>query len=59
MSHDVSPGSRVRYRVLALAVLLVEITYLDRVCLSLTTMRNCLKDSGRTSKCLSSRGQAK
>ncbi|MGH9768231.1 MAG: MFS transporter [Blastocatellia bacterium] len=29
-------GSRVRYRVLALAVLLAAITYLDRVCISLT-----------------------
>jgi ACS family glucarate transporter-like MFS transporter len=30
------PGSRVRHRVLALAVLLAAITYLDRVCISLT-----------------------
>jgi ACS family glucarate transporter-like MFS transporter len=31
-----SGGSRVRYRVLAFAVLLAAITYLDRVCISLT-----------------------
>jgi MFS transporter, ACS family, glucarate transporter len=33
---NLSPASRVRYRVLALAVLLAAITYLDRVCISLT-----------------------
>src|SRR5215210_8289612 len=35
-SQYANPGSRVRYRVLALAVLLAGITYLDRVCISLT-----------------------
>ena len=36
LSPDASSRSRVRYRVLALAVLLAGITYLDRVCISLT-----------------------
>ena len=36
LSQDASLGSRVRYRVLTLAVLLAGITYLDRVCISLT-----------------------
>lgn len=36
LSLDSRGGSRVRYRVLTLAVLLAGITYLDRVCISLT-----------------------
>src|SRR5262245_16172608 len=36
LSQVASLGSRVRYRVLGLAVLLAGITYLDRVCISLT-----------------------
>lgn len=36
LSPAASPASRVRHRVLALAVLLAGITYLDRVCISLT-----------------------
>ncbi|HEX9001818.1 MAG TPA: MFS transporter [Blastocatellia bacterium] len=36
LSQDATPASRIRYRVLALAVLLAGITYLDRVCISLT-----------------------
>lgn len=36
LTQDTDPISRVRYRVLALAVLLAGITYLDRVCISLT-----------------------
>lgn len=36
LSQADSPVSRVRHRVLALAVLLAGITYLDRVCISLT-----------------------
>lgn len=35
-SSGARAGSRVRYRVLALAVLLAAITYLDRICISLT-----------------------
>jgi ACS family glucarate transporter-like MFS transporter len=36
LSQGVNAASRVRYRVLALAVLLAGITYLDRVCIALT-----------------------
>jgi MFS transporter, ACS family, glucarate transporter len=36
LPQSTSPFTRVRYRVLALAVLLAAITYLDRVCISLT-----------------------
>lgn len=36
IAEAVNTNSRVRYRVLALAVLLAAITYLDRICISLT-----------------------
>ena len=45
LSPDFSPTSRVRYRVLTLAVLLAGITYLDRVCISLTAP-SMMKDLG-------------
>ncbi|MDX2032502.1 MAG: MFS transporter [Blastocatellia bacterium] len=35
-ASSLSTGTRVRYRVLGLAVLLAAITYLDRICISLT-----------------------
>ena len=34
-------ASRIRYRVLSLAVLLAFITYLDRVCISKLRRRSC------------------